>query len=232
MRRPTAGAPAPRARPCRAARRYLPACPRTRELRSGPQPPLAAAGRSHGPPASRARLRPPARTARSRCPAGRAAPGARSRGAPIRSFGRCCARTAFESSGRRARSGRRSASGSTRARRRRARRGSPLGGRGWAAYAVARRACGSSVTEGWTGCARRGPSCETRCCGGARPTSRPGRSLTRANEARRRRARSRRPSRRPRGGGTRSSPEMCAVDSRGARAPPGGSAFLVKECWP
>jgi hypothetical protein len=197
MRRPTAGAPAPRARLCRAARRYLLACPRKRELRSGPQPPRAAAGRSHGPAASCGGMpRPPRREAWRRegppCPPAR--------------LSTPCAR------------GTPAARDRSKSRR--------------AAYAVARHACVSSVTEGWTGCARRGPSCETRCCGGARPTSRPGRSSTRANEARRRRGRSRRPSRRPRGAGTRSSPEMCDADSRGARAPPGGSAFLVKECWP
>ena len=43
----------------------------------------------------------------------------------------------------------------------------------------------------------------------------------------------RRPRRpRPRGGGTRSSPGKCGAGSRGARAPPDGSAFLVRRCWP
>ena len=76
------------------------------------------------------------------------------------------------------------------------------------------------------------PSCGPRCYGAARRTSRPGRSARRGCGAPRRPSRRRRRRRPSRGGGTRSSPARCGAGSRGARAPPGGSAFLVKGCWP
>src|SRR5215218_3896807 len=84
------------------------------------------------------------------------------------------------------------------------------------------------------GCAGgpRGPSCARRCCRAGRPTSRPCRCATRAREAPRRPARRRLRRRRSRAGGTRSGPARCGAGSRGARAPPDGSAFLVRRCWP
>src|SRR5215213_1690835 len=84
------------------------------------------------------------------------------------------------------------------------------------------------------GCAGgpRGPSCARRCCRAGRPTSRPCRCATRAREAPRRPARRRLRRRRSRAGGTRSSPGRCGAGSRAARAPPDGSAFLVRRCWP